>query len=210
MLKHLYASPAKQRSKSQSSDTSFYDDSIKFYSTQSVLGQQQLDFGESGGLGEQVTTATSSWYHNQSDDDDNIKVSSSTATKQSTKTKISRRRPPSGAENAVRRWNSFHSTRGECHPNKFRRERKSTSPSIDLGSRRNFAIGSGNNSALSSGSSSPSRRWELRRGKSLACDNKTKLETSDYAQSLLLAGVSATPAASVSNRETKQRAVSIW
>lgn len=30
----------------------------------------------------------------------------------------------------VRRWNSFHSTRGECHPNKFRRERKSTSPSI--------------------------------------------------------------------------------
>lgn len=46
--------------------------------------------------------------------------------------KISRRRPPSGTENAVRRWNSFHSTRGECHPNKFRRDRKSTSPSIDV------------------------------------------------------------------------------
>lgn len=31
---------------------------------------------------------------------------------------------------AFRRWNSFHSTRGECHPNKFRgrRERKSLSP----------------------------------------------------------------------------------
>lgn len=39
--------------------------------------------------------------------------------------KVSRRRPPSGADGAVRRWNSFHSTRGECHPNKFRRERKS-------------------------------------------------------------------------------------
>lgn len=36
----------------------------------------------------------------------------------------------SGLIPPVRRWNSFHSTRGECHPNKFRRERKSTSPSI--------------------------------------------------------------------------------
>lgn len=36
----------------------------------------------------------------------------------------------SGLTPPVRRWNSFHSTRGECHPNKFRRERKSTSPSI--------------------------------------------------------------------------------
>lgn len=37
---------------------------------------------------------------------------------------------PIGLTPPVRRWNSFHSTRGECHPNKFRRERKSTSPSI--------------------------------------------------------------------------------
>lgn len=36
----------------------------------------------------------------------------------------------SGLTPPVRRWNSFHSTRGECHPNKFRRDRKSTSPSI--------------------------------------------------------------------------------
>lgn len=36
----------------------------------------------------------------------------------------------SGLTPSVRRWNSFHSTRGECHPNKFRRDRKSTSPSI--------------------------------------------------------------------------------
>lgn len=43
--------------------------------------------------------------------------------------KVSRRRPPSGADGAVRRWNSFHSTRGECHPNKFRQNRKSASPS---------------------------------------------------------------------------------
>ncbi|XP_031621051.1 rap guanine nucleotide exchange factor 2 isoform X3 [Contarinia nasturtii] len=42
----------------------------------------------------------------------------------------------SGLTPPVRRWNSFHSTRGECHPNKFRRERKSTSPSIVI-SRRN-------------------------------------------------------------------------
>lgn len=38
----------------------------------------------------------------------------------------------SGSQAPVRRWNSFHSTRGECHPNKFRRERKSTSPSLEL------------------------------------------------------------------------------
>lgn len=43
--------------------------------------------------------------------------------------KVSRLRPPSGAEGAVRRWNSFHSTRGECHPNKFRRDRKAASQS---------------------------------------------------------------------------------
>lgn len=36
----------------------------------------------------------------------------------------------SGLTPPVRRWNSFHSTRGECHPNKFRRDRKSTSPTI--------------------------------------------------------------------------------
>lgn len=56
--------------------------------------------------------------------------------------KMTRRRPPSGAPSvdlsistgSVRRWNSFHSTRGECHPNKFRRDRKSASPSIDGGS----------------------------------------------------------------------------
>lgn len=58
--------------------------------------------------------------------------------------KMSRRRPPSGAENAVRRWNSFHAERGECHPNKFRRDRKSTSPSIDVGTQqRRFLISSG-------------------------------------------------------------------
>lgn len=55
------------------------------------------------------------------------------AAETSSTSKMSRRRPPSGAESAVRRWNSFHSTRGECHPNKFRRDRKATSPSIEVG-----------------------------------------------------------------------------
>ncbi|XP_055385503.1 uncharacterized protein LOC129614698 isoform X3 [Condylostylus longicornis] len=36
-----------------------------------------------------------------------------------------------GSQEIIRRWNSFHSTRGECHPNRFRRNRKSTAPHID-------------------------------------------------------------------------------
>lgn len=94
------------------------------------------------------------WYQS---DDDVCKT-----TRQHTRTRVSRRRPPSGTDNAVRRWNSFHSTRGECHPNKFRRDRKSTSPSIDLGRRCH---------------GSPSRTWELRRGKSLAEKSTTFSKT---------------------------------
>ncbi|GAB0092081.1 rap guanine nucleotide exchange factor 2 [Sergentomyia squamirostris] len=36
----------------------------------------------------------------------------------------------SNEANSLRRWNSFHASRGECHPNKIRRERKATSPCI--------------------------------------------------------------------------------
>lgn len=64
---------------------------------------------------------------------------------------------------SVRRWNSFHSTRGECHPNKFRRERKSTSPSLEFERQRYQA---------SSTTSTPSRSRQLRRGKSLATPEK--------------------------------------
>lgn len=114
------------------------------------------------------------WHQNQSDDDDddeNDQKNSSTmcGSKQykSKSSKISRRRPPSGTDNAVRRWNSFHSTRNECHPNKFRRERKSTSPSIELG-RRHFAF--------------PPRKYELQIGKSQIAEKSTN----EFTQTLLL------------------------
>lgn len=68
---------------------------------------------------------------------------------------------------SVRRWNSFHSTRGECHPNKFRRERKSTSPSLEFERQR------------SSATSAQSRSRQLRRGKSLAApENLSSLSCS--------------------------------
>lgn len=132
MLKHSYLSPSKQRTKSQSSENSEIDDDPGICCSSTIA------------------TSNSTLKSCQSDDDD-IKTST-----RPLRTKVSRRRPPSGAENAVRRWNSFHSTRGECHPNKFRRDRKSISPSIDLG--RRSIIGGG----------SATRSWELRRGKSLA------------------------------------------
>lgn len=133
MLKHSYLSPTKQRTKSQSSENSEIDDDRGICCSSTT------------------TIATISTLKSCQSDDDDIKTSA-----RPLRTKVSRRRPPSGAESAVRRWNSFHSTRGECHPNKFRRERKSISPSIDLG--RRSIIGGG----------SATRSWELRRGKSLA------------------------------------------
>lgn len=61
--------------------------------------------------------------------------------------RLAARRPPPG--DSMRRWNSFHAPRGECHPNKIRRERKATSPCISEGS-------------------SDSWRRQLSRGRSLA------------------------------------------
>lgn len=69
----------------------------------------------------------------------------------------------SSATAPVRRWNSFHSTRGECHPNKFRRERKSTSPSLEYERKRYQSV---------STTSTPSRSRQLRRGKTLATPEK--------------------------------------
>lgn len=67
---------------------------------------------------------------------------------------------------SVRRWNSFHSTRGECHPNKFRRERKSDSPSLEHERKRYQE-----NSDLPS----HAKVYELRRGKSFGAAQKTSL-----------------------------------
>lgn len=67
---------------------------------------------------------------------------------------------------SVRRWNSFHSTRGECHPNKFRRERKSDSPSLEHERKRYQE-----NSDLPS----HAKIYELRRGKSFGAAQKSSL-----------------------------------
>lgn len=186
MLKHMYESPVKRRSKSQSSEISSNDDI---------------------GL---LVAITRNWHHNQSDDDDDAdddhyttrggstnssagKLSGSGCIKLSgtsfgkPKTKISRRRPPSGADSAVRRWNSFHSTRNECHPNKFRRERKSTAPNIEYGRSRSSV-------------SSPARGYEARRVKSLAATERT---SHDFAQALLAAAAAtAASSAATSTRRT--------
>lgn len=92
---------------------------------------------------------------------------------------------------SVRRWNSFHSTRGECHPNKFRRERKSTSPSLEYERKRyqascNAVVGWSANDSMAveplknDGSmrgkhGSSLRKVELRRGKSLNTPTKMPL-----------------------------------
>lgn len=118
-------------------------------------------------------------HHHNHRDGNNARFQSRNAVK------MTRRRPPSGAASSVdstatngsvRRWNSFHSTRGECHPNKFRRDRKSTSPSIDGGGSTG-CLGSGRRTAESSpmrhgGSSilSPPRRY-----KSLAAGGSCEL-----------------------------------
>lgn len=102
---------------------------------------------------------------------------------------------------SVRRWNSFHSTRGECHPNKFRRERKSTSPSLEFERQRY---------QTSSTTSTPSRSRQLRRGKSLAtpeklsslsCSGGTTITTGNSNHSLILgAYFSAAAAAATDHR----------
>ncbi|XP_037926120.1 rap guanine nucleotide exchange factor 2 isoform X3 [Hermetia illucens] len=92
--------------------------------------------------------------------------------------------PPENASSEVmRRWNSFHSTHGECHPNRFRRNRKSTSPSIDAGRLRKLSAIAhhhqhqsstpprhryGRHSVQDDSQLTTPRAWQLRRGKSLA------------------------------------------
>lgn len=95
--------------------------------------------------------------------------------------KLCRRKPCgsfSGASSneSVRRWNSFH-TRGEYHPNKIRRERKSTSGCLEyVGSRRTSTSSPLLSPTISRLHSGGTR--ELRRGKSLA-EKSSKLTTAD-------------------------------
>lgn len=185
MLKHYYISP-KKRTKSQSSETSDNSDgtraspntAINWHQTSPLClhDYEHLTIKPSA-------TSIASWLTSKANQQlhtnfwCNTNCSSSFPLETG---KISKRRPPSGITSlmtnvlagetnmscdggntsaSVRRWNSFHSTRGECHPNKFRRERKSTSPSLEFERKRYLA---------NSANVAQSRSRELRRGKSLA------------------------------------------
>jgi hypothetical protein len=86
-----------------------------------------------------------------------------------------------------KRWNSFHSTRREYHPNRIKKERKSIAAIVDTtpGTRRatkpmpmasldDIFLSNPTNRALidkSNYMSSPSKSWMFRRGRSLVDDS---------------------------------------
>lgn len=186
MLKHFYSSPTirKNRSKSQSSDTESIDD-VRHYHHHS-LSQQQYCLHQSDDdfitksnkklsssicMSARCRRCPTNLKNNKIDSTGNIIDASSPVVSSAAAAAAA----AVAAENSVRRWNSFHSTRGECHPNKFRRDRKSTSPSIDLSGQRNIIVGSpvrkysyGSSCCSSSGGVIGGGGAELRRGNSLA------------------------------------------
>lgn len=188
MLKHYYNSPKKRAMSQNAESANVSEEEQNDNSRATTPCKQEEKSIPMKSASSSIVSWISTKAHHQRQSIPWVRNSSMHGSKESIEENLLRKRPPSGVSaftsnaiggicggnagrdtdnNAsVRRWNSFHSTRGECHPNKFRRERKSDSPSLEQERKRyqdSFDL------------PSHAKIYELRRGKSFGAAHKASL-----------------------------------